>query len=43
MIWKALATYDPNLAYAVGALAFAFGLLGLFILLYELKLKDLRR
>ncbi|MEM3403223.1 MAG: hypothetical protein QXJ17_01530 [Nitrososphaeria archaeon] len=43
MISKVLTAQDPNFAYAVGTLAFALGLLGLLILLYELKLKDLRR
>jgi len=43
MNWQILAINDPYLVFAVGILAVAFGLLGLLILLYELKLKDIKK
>jgi len=43
MDWQILATNDPNFVFAVGIFAVACGLLGLLILLYEVRLKDIKK
>jgi hypothetical protein len=43
MTLQVLAINDPYFMFALGFLAVAFGLLGLLILFYEVKLKDIRK
>jgi hypothetical protein len=37
------AVNDPNFVFALGILAVALGLLGLLILFYEVRLKDIKK
>jgi hypothetical protein len=43
MNWRILVVNDPNFVFALGILAVALGLLGLLVLLYEVKFKDTKQ